>query len=67
MYSGTIIGDEAHSMEVMQGMEEAWTKEDESFPINVLLNEPSLVPRAHAVCILAEVGGEKCVPSGPYP
>lgn len=44
-------------------MEDAWEKKDESYFIRVLQNEPSLVLRVHAVCILAEVGGEKSVPA----
>ena len=61
MYTSTIIDDEGHCMEVMKGMEEAWSKKDESFFIRVLKNEPSLVLRVHAVCILAEVGGRECL------
>ncbi len=62
MYTNTIVDDEAHCMEIMQGMEDAWAKKDEAYFVKVLLNEPSLVLRVHAVCILAEVGGEMCVP-----
>ncbi|MBI3840386.1 MAG: HEAT repeat domain-containing protein [Thaumarchaeota archaeon] len=61
MYTSTVVDDEAHCMEVMRGMEEAWAKKDESFFIDVLKTEPSLVLRVHAVCILAEVGGEGSV------
>ncbi|MDG7010551.1 MAG: HEAT repeat domain-containing protein [Nitrososphaerota archaeon] len=50
-------------MRVMRGMEEAWEKKDESYFITVLKTEPSLVLRVHAVCILAEVGGERSVPA----
>ncbi len=63
MYTSTIVDDEAHAMSVMKGMEEAWESKDESFFIKVLKSEPSLVLRVHAVCILAEVGGEKSVPA----
>ena len=63
MYTSTIVDDEAHAMKVMKGMEEAWEKKDESYIIRVLKTEPSLVLRVHAVCILAEVGGEKSVPA----
>jgi hypothetical protein len=63
MYTSTIVDDEAHCMQIMQGMEDAWAKKDESYFIEVLKQEPSLVLRVHAVCILAEVGGEKCVPT----
>ena len=63
MYTETIAGDEAHSMKVMKGMEEAWSSKDETFFVNVLRTESSLVLRVHAVCILAEVGGEKCIPT----
>ena len=63
MYTSTIIDDEPHAMEIMRGMEEAWEKKDESYFIHVLKTEPSLVLRVHAVCILAEVGGEKSVPA----
>ncbi len=63
MYTSTIVDNEAHCMEVMQGMEDAWAMKDESYFIRVLQKEPSLVLRVHAVCILAEVGGEKCIPA----
>ena len=63
MYTSTIVDDEAHAMEVMKGMEEAWDEKDESYLIKVLESEPSLVLRVHAVCILAEVGGTKSVPA----
>ena len=63
MYTSTVVDDEAHAMKVMKGMEEAWEKKDESYIIRVLKTEPSLVLRYHAVCILAEVGGEKSVPA----
>jgi deoxyhypusine monooxygenase len=62
MYTRTVVDDEAHAMEMMKGMEEAWEKKDESYFIHVLQTEPSLVLRVHAVCILADVGGEKSVP-----
>jgi len=42
-------------------MEEAWVRKDESYFVQVLESEPSLVLRVHAVCILAELGGEGCV------
>ena len=61
MYTSTVVDDEAHCMEVMKGMEEAWGSKDESYFVKVLKEEPSLVLRVHAVCILAEVGGEGCV------
>ncbi|MDG6938008.1 MAG: HEAT repeat domain-containing protein [Nitrososphaerota archaeon] len=63
MYTSTVVDDEAHAMRVMRGMEEAWERKDESYFIEVLKSEPSLVLRVHAVCILAEVGGEKSVPT----
>ncbi|MDG7008162.1 MAG: HEAT repeat domain-containing protein [Nitrososphaerota archaeon] len=63
MYTGTIVDDEARAMKIMKGMEEAWEKKDESYFIRVLKTEPSLVLRVHAVCMLAEVGGEKSVPA----
>ncbi len=63
MYTSTVIDDEARAMTVMKGMEEAWARKDESYLIEVLKNEPSLVLRVHAVCILAEVGKEKSVPA----
>lgn len=63
MYTSTIVDDEAKAMQVMRGMEKAWEKKDESYLIEVLKNEPSLVLRVHAVCILAEVGGPKSVPT----
>lgn len=61
LYTTSISGDEAHSMEIMKGMEEAWETKDESFFVNVLQTESSLVLRVHAVCILAEVGGKNCI------
>ena len=63
MYTSTVVDDEAHAMKVMRGMEEAWERKDESYFVKVLHTEPSLVLRVHAVCILAEVGGEKSVPA----
>ena len=50
-------------MGVMREMEVAWERKEESYFIHVLETEPSLVLRVHAVCILAEVGGEKSVPA----
>jgi HEAT repeat protein len=63
LYTSTVVDDEAHAMDVMRGMEEAWREKDESYFIGVLHTEPSLVLRVHAVCILAEVGGNKSVPA----
>ncbi|HME19581.1 MAG TPA: HEAT repeat domain-containing protein [Nitrososphaerales archaeon] len=62
MYTSTVIDDKAHCMDVMGRMEAAFARKDESYFLEVLRTEPSLVLRVHAVCILAEVGGEKCVP-----
>lgn len=50
-------------MDVMRGMEDAWGRKDESYFVGVLQREPSLVLRVHAVCILAELGGQGCVPT----
>lgn len=58
-----VVDDESHAMDIMRGMEEAWVRKEESYFIDVLEKEPSLVLRVHAVCILAEVGGEKAVPA----
>ena len=58
MYTSTVVDDEAHAMRVMKGMEDAWERKDETYFVDVLKNEPSLVLRVHAVCILAEVGGD---------
>ena len=63
MYTSTVVDDEGHAMEVMKGMEEAFQRKDESYFVKVLQTEPSLVLRVHAVCILAEVGGETSVPA----
>ncbi len=63
MYTSTVVDDEAHAMKIMRGMEDAWQQKDESYFVKVLKSEPSLVLRVHAVCILAEVGGEKSVPA----
>jgi deoxyhypusine monooxygenase len=62
VYTRTVVDDETHAMAMMKGMEEAWERKDESYFVHVLESEPSLVLRVHAVCILAEVGGEKSVP-----
>jgi HEAT repeat protein len=62
MYTTTVVDDETHAMEVMKEMEGAWERKEESYFIQVLTTEPSLVLRVHAVCILAEVGGVLCVP-----
>ena len=62
MYTSTVIDDKAHCMEVMRQMEAAFSRRDEPFFIDVLKREPSLVLRVHAVCILAEVGGEGSIP-----
>ena len=61
MYTSTIVDDEEKAMRVMKGMEDAWEKKDESYFVKVLKEEPSLVLRVHAVCILAEVGGHESV------
>ena len=63
MYTSTVVDDEAHAMDVMREMEVAWERKEESYFVHVLETEPSLVLRVHAVCILAEVGGEKSVPA----
>jgi len=62
MYTSTVVDDESHAMEIMKGMEDAFQRRDESYFVKVLQSEPSLVLRVHAVCILAEVGGDKSVP-----
>lgn len=62
-YTGVIVDDEAHCMEVMRGMEEAFSNKNEAYFVKVLTDEPSLVLRVHAVTILAEVGGEMCIPT----
>jgi deoxyhypusine monooxygenase len=58
LYTSTVVDDEGHCMEVMKEMEAAWSAKDESRLVRVLETEPSLVLRVHAVCILAEIGGE---------
>jgi len=63
MYTSTVIDDKDHCMQVMGGMETAFSTKDEEYFMRVLKDEPSLVLRVHAVCILAEVGGEKCIPT----
>jgi deoxyhypusine monooxygenase len=62
MYTSKVVDDEPHAMKVMKDMEEAFQCKNESYFINVLRSEPSLVLRVHAVCILAEVGSERSVP-----
>jgi deoxyhypusine monooxygenase len=59
MYTRTVVDDEEHCMAVMKGMEEAWAAKDETHVVSVLERESSLVLRVHAVCILAEIGGER--------
>jgi deoxyhypusine monooxygenase len=49
-------------MEIMGRMEAAFARKDESYFLDVLRTEPSLVLRVHAVCILAEVGEEESIP-----
>jgi deoxyhypusine monooxygenase len=63
LYTKTVIDDREHCMRVMAKMEEAFTKKDESYFLQVLSSESSLVLRVHAVCILAEVGSEKSIPA----
>jgi len=63
MDTKTIVDDKAHCMDVMREMETAFSKKDEGYFVRVLQEEQSLVLRVHAVCILAEVGGEGCVPT----
>jgi len=63
MYTNTVVDDEPHAMMVMKGMEDAFQRKDESYFVQILQTESSLVLRVHAVCILAEVGGEKSVPA----
>lgn len=63
MYTSTVIDDKPHCMEVMRRMEEAFAAKDEDYFVKVLREEPSLVLRVHAVCILAEVGSGKSVPA----
>lgn len=63
MYTSTVVDDEEHCMEVMSGMEVAFARKDESYFTDVLKREPSLVLRVHAVCILAEVGGQESIPT----
>jgi HEAT repeat protein len=63
LYTSTVVDDEAHAMEIMKAMEDAFQRKDESYFVKVLRTEASLVLRVHAVCILAEVGGEKSVPT----
>lgn len=62
MYTSTIVDDEKHCMDVMRGMEDAFSRKDETYFTKVLTEEPSLVLRVHAVCILADVGGEASIP-----
>jgi hypothetical protein len=61
MYTNTVVSDKAHCMEIMKGMEQAFTSKDEGYFVRVLQEEGSLVVRIHAVCILADVGTDSCV------
>lgn len=63
MYTSAIVQDEAHCMQIMRGMEDAFQSRDEKFFIRVIGEEPSLVLRVHAVCILAEIGGGEAIPA----
>ncbi len=63
MYTRGVVEDEAHCMEVMKGMEDAFRRKDESYFIEVIGSERSLVLRVHAVCILAQIGGETSIPA----
>jgi HEAT repeat protein len=63
LYTRSVIDDEDHCMEVMSRMEDAFSKKDESYFLDVLNQESSLVLRVHAVCILAEIGGERSIPT----
>jgi len=62
VYTTSVVDDEAHCMEVMRGMEDAFRRRDEEYFISVITREPSLVLRVHSVCILAELGGENSIP-----
>ncbi|MDG6939022.1 MAG: HEAT repeat domain-containing protein [Nitrososphaerota archaeon] len=61
MYTGAVIDDEEHCLEVMGKMEEEYGKRNEGFFVKVIREEESLVLRVHAVTILAEIGGEAAV------
>ncbi len=61
MHTRDLVEDEDHCMEVMRRMEEAYRRKDEAYFTEVIGAESSLVLRLHAVCILAEVGGEDSI------
>jgi HEAT repeat protein len=61
MRARDVVEDEAHCMEVMRRMEEAFQERREAYFTEVIGTESSLVLRLHAVCILAEVGGEDSI------
>ncbi|MDA4117854.1 MAG: HEAT repeat domain-containing protein [Thaumarchaeota archaeon] len=62
-YTTVVVDDKDHCLEVMRRMEEEFQKKNESFFIEVIEKEPSLVLRVHAVTILAELGGEAAIPA----
>lgn len=63
MYTNVVVDDRKHCMEVMRQMEDEFREGNEHFFVRVIETEPSLVLRVHAVTILAEIGGEGCIPA----
>jgi len=63
MYTTVVVDDREHCLQVMRRMEEEFQKGNESFFVEVIEKEPSLVLRVHAVTILADLGGELSIPS----
>ncbi len=45
----------------MERIEEEFRKKNEGFVVDVLSKPQSLLIRIHAVCMLAEIGGEQCI------
>lgn len=62
-YTSVVVDDKRHCLEVMRRMEEEFKKGDESFFIQVMQEEPSLVLRVHAVTILADLGSQAAIPT----
>jgi HEAT repeat protein len=62
-YTERISGpDREKEFAVLEGMEERYEKKDAGYFNKVLVEQPSLVVRVHAVTVLSEIGDESSVP-----
>ena len=66
MYRRTVIENEEHRIRLMKAMEEEFGRGRPDYFLRVIEEEQSLVLRLHAVCILAQVGGQESVPTLAY-